>query len=489
MCSPGTSTAQTGFACPVIYEIPAPFWSIDSINRTRLDIDPADLCLLSQHMNATWCRNCSAGTYQDTYGATACITCGVDTYSSSNGSVICVDCPADSHIYQPGNAPPVPQVSIEQCLTKCPPGTYSNADSGTTCMPCIPGSFANVGDSSECQPCAVGFYTQQFAAQQCAQCPTGTSTLSLGSNSSSFCLGAAEKNLSDGCILPAYGYDANMEFSDASLIAENKSDARATLGGALLLLQRRILGSASITDQNLTVTLEDKTIADARLSWFLGQATGLTKLVLFNSTCSARVNPSPRFTAGQTLTQLLQCAGYCAIWGYTHAADGGMLPRVTVLFSEVNISGLAASMLHMSLLLVDGNHTAPWRPLRYSGMPLFDGIPRASWVHNLGFGRPDRAMGLVVVQASTVALDFRGCEASACVDLRPEDLAIGMRRSRFSFRKGISFYVRGAYIRLRLDGTYQLLGLEDLVPQVDAPPPHTFYTSKLMLSGASFALT
>ena len=109
-------------------------------------------------------------------------------------------------------------------------------------------------------------------------------------------------------------------------------------------------------------------------------------------------------------------------------------------------------------------------------MPLFDGIPRASWVHNLGFGRPDRAMGLVVVQASTVALDFRGCEASACVDLRPEDLAIGMRRSRFAFRKGISFYVRGAYIRLRLDGTYQLLGLEDLVPQVDAPPhTHVLY--------------
>ena len=473
MCAPGTIAPTSSFWCPVIYEIPTPTWGDGVINETQLNVLPVDLCIVAPYvidgtMNTTWCDNCSAGSFQANYGRTACLACTTDTYASYNGSTACHSCPLDSHIYQPSSGPPVPQVSALQCLSKCPPGTYNgiNYEAQVACMPCVPGSFSGVGDAEKCFPCAVGSYTPQFAADQCTPCPTGTSTLSSGANNSALCLGAAGKNLSQsaGCpVLPLFS--SSEILSDGSLVIDNEISENLT--DPLVKLQRRVLGTADLEGQNLTVTLEQDTILDPRLLWFMEQATGMTRLVVRNSFCFSRI-----FAGGiqgllysEKVVRTLQCTGWSAVWGFSNSSAIGPEAQITVLFSEVKAYGALEPILHLSLLLLDYSPSGIWRPFRYSGLPLFDGISKDAWVHNLGFGTSGRPIGLLAIQASTTNFDFRSCNQCRYVPTVTVS-PLGMTEGRFVFKQGIAFYVEGAYLRLRIDETYQMLGLESIIPQV-----------------------
>ena len=465
MCTPGTAASRSSYKCKSIYDIPTPTWADGFINSTAV---PTDVCVLLNNgtLNTTTCDNCSAGQYQGAFGGSTCLTCGTDSYSSYNGSTSCEACPTDSHIYQPSSGPQTPQVSKQQCLSKCPPGTYSgvNYESIPACMPCVPGSYSEVGDAVMCFPCAVGNYTQQFAAQQCTACPTATSTLSIGANNSNQCVGAAEKNLLMCQTIPHIAFAEVLSDRDLVVYNESHTDIQSD---PLIRLQQRVLGFADIRDQALTVTLDQGTISDKRLSWFMEQATGLTQLVLKNSTCLSRLAPAGNEGpfSGQSVVRTLQCTGWGSVWGYSQLTAMGPLAQVTLLVSQVQISGAPDPILHLALLLIDYAPVGVWRPFRYSGLPLFDGIPIDAWVHNIGFGWSDRRMGAVVVQASTSNFDFRGCDQCKYLsDAAQATLGIG--EGRFMFKQGIALYVDNAYIRLRVDGTYRLLGLERLIPQV-----------------------
>ena len=118
----------------------------------------------------------------------------------------------------------------------------------------------------------------------------------------------------------------------------------------------------------------------------------------------------------------------------------------------------------MALLLVDYNQSEKWNPFRYSGLPLFDGISKDSWVHNLGFGAETKPVNVLAVQASTCTFEFHGCEICTCsINFAGMQL---MSQSRFSFKKGFALYAQGAHIRMRTDHTFQLLGLENIMTRV-----------------------
>ncbi len=465
----------------MIKEIPSPVWAKDRINYTQLDISPADLCILSTRaddtgMSTTWCQNCSAGFFQARIGSTFCEWCPVDTYSSSNGSTACYSCPAESHIYQPAGGPTIPQISVSQCQSNCPPGTYaveSNEWIQSSCMPCIPGSFSAERDAKSCLPCELGKFSPQFAAQKCVLCPVGKSTEAVGSNRSEQCLGTAQKILfSPECTNQDLIVNFNGTWSDEGFVDTNHSSILKVTSSPLHRLQQRLLGTADIKDKNIDVKLDQAALQDEnqdqRLFWFLQQATGLNRLNLQNSSCYSRErvggfsseNPNP-------VSRVFHCTGKASVWGYSKFTTDlrlrTALPDVLVVFVEVN-KAEAAPILHMGLFLLDYNQSERWSPFRYTGLPIFDGIPKDSWVHNLGFGGNLKPLNILIIQASTFDFQFSGCEiCTRSIDLA--DIQF-MSQSKFLFKRGFAFYAQGVHIRMRTDFAFQLLGLEKIMKQV-----------------------
>jgi hypothetical protein len=457
----------------VTKDIPTPLWITDHINFTKIDKSPADLCILSAVdsdtlMSMTWCQNCSAGSFQSKSGTTYCELCPVDSYSSTNGSTACDTCQEESHIYQPAGGPIIPQISQSQCQSNCPPGTYTSIEledrTISNCMPCIPGSFSAERDAKQCLPCEHGKFSSQFATQSCALCPVGKGTESMGSNRSEQCLGAARKiNSFPECRNQVA--NENETLSNSGFVDNIELNV---VSSPLHRLQQRILGTADINEQNINVSLDESTLQDQQhLLWFLQQAVGLNQLNLQNSSCSSkeRANYSgPQYT--NPVSRTMQCTGRASVWGYSKFTRDlhlrRALPAVSVVFVEVTTT--ASPILHMALLLLDYNQSEKWSPFLYTGLPLFDGIPKDSWVHNLGFGGDWTPLNILAVQASTCDFDFHGCEiCTGSINFGGETL---MSQSRFPFKKGFALYSKGAHIRKRTDHSFQLLGLEHFMPKV-----------------------
>ncbi|KAL3875697.1 hypothetical protein ACJMK2_033625, partial [Sinanodonta woodiana] len=153
-------------------------------------------CPPGNYLGISSCVSCPNGTYQDTYGQTACKYCS-DGYTpapqktycqklcpagftSNNGLPPCTPCPVDYYWNDSRSCSKCPSnystVDIEgakdqqQCKAPCGPGTYSF----TGYMPCT--------------VCPMNFYQDETKGITCKPCSMDSTTLSIGSNSSSNCL-------------------------------------------------------------------------------------------------------------------------------------------------------------------------------------------------------------------------------------------------------------------------------------------------------------
>jgi hypothetical protein len=312
-----------------------------------------------------------------------------------------------------------------------------------------------IGGSTSCLPCPFGSYSPQYAASSCVQCPAGKSTANVGARYTEQCSGAVVKRFT--ACNRSLDYDLNDTLNDL--------DINVTNSGSVLLQQLFQKVKCCNYEVDKTIHLNRETLTDPRLIWFLQQATGQEALNILNSTCVTKSRMSSSNSWNNLITGTMQCTGVTSIWGLPGSYEGdpsqAKLPVLTVVFIEVNRESLGP-ILHMSLLLLETFRSDTWLPFRYSGIPLFHGIPTDSWVHNVGFGGTGRVVDYILIQASTVNFNFFGCQKCKHIS---EKLPM-ISTSSFVFKQGFAFYANGSYVRTRIDGAHRLLGLERMMPKV-----------------------
>jgi len=116
-----------------------------------------------------YCYECPRGHYMNATSPT-CQECPVGFFQDDEGMTECEPCPEFHSTLQSGST------KQSQCLSQCVAGHFS-----------ITG-LNSPGDP--CQPCPLGTYNDVNGSSECETCPQGTTTLSIGSDSRSRCVGA-----------------------------------------------------------------------------------------------------------------------------------------------------------------------------------------------------------------------------------------------------------------------------------------------------------
>ncbi|KAL3875683.1 hypothetical protein ACJMK2_033611, partial [Sinanodonta woodiana] len=153
-------------------------------------------CPPGNYFEQNSCVSCPNGTYQDTYGQTACKNC-LDGYTPAPQKTYCQKlCPAG--FTSADGLPPCTPCPVDyywndsKSCNKCPSG-YSTVDiegakNQEQCTaPCGPGTYSFTG-YMPCMPCPMNFYQDVTMGSTCKTCPSNSTTLFIGSNSSSNCL-------------------------------------------------------------------------------------------------------------------------------------------------------------------------------------------------------------------------------------------------------------------------------------------------------------
>jgi hypothetical protein len=434
-CAPGT-VSKPGTECKGTKLVLAPGWNQDRVENATFNA--SDLCDGSSK-GSVECEACPPGKFHDkTFSNEVCVACRGSTYSPSNGSTACIACPAGSEIYDETS----PKISASQCSSQCPIGTYTSET--RACLPCIHGSYSSASGVSFCHSCAIGTFTPQFAASSCSRCPTGMNTEKEGAKSIYDCAGAFAKSLNP-------------------CVSQTNIQANQSLN-TLQDLWNRLSSNSSRTDSKSSIVMNSSTLP-ARLFWFFQVFTARDNITLFNTTCdlSSGLNA---VTGDGPAFGVLQCTGFVSsIWGFPDESEIGrskrLAPALTVIFTEIK-GRMNETEFEMSMLVMVSNYSSSWSPFRYSGIPVFHGISVKSWVHNIGFGGEGKVLDYLVVHASTADLTLANCVM--CRILSEEHPR--MSKSRFLFQRGLGFFARGAYLRTRIDGTHNLLGMERMMQKV-----------------------
>ncbi|KAL3875660.1 hypothetical protein ACJMK2_033590, partial [Sinanodonta woodiana] len=152
-------------------------------------------CPPGNYFGQSSCVSCPNGTYQDTYGQTACKNCS-DGYTPAPQKTYCQKlCPAG--FTSANGLPPCTPCPVDyywndsRSCSKCP-SNYSTVDiqgakDQQQCKsPCGPGTYSFTG-YIPCAPCPMHFYQDDTKGITCKPCPLNSTTLFIGSNSSSNC--------------------------------------------------------------------------------------------------------------------------------------------------------------------------------------------------------------------------------------------------------------------------------------------------------------
>lgn len=120
------------------------------------------------------CVACPPRTWSDGTTTTSCTPCATDCVECYATTGACVRC-------TPGMEP----ADSGSGCTDCSAGEYS-AD-GAACIPCIPGTTSSSPKSAGCTPCGVGAYSTGFGQTACTTCSLGTFNPSTGAASADAC--------------------------------------------------------------------------------------------------------------------------------------------------------------------------------------------------------------------------------------------------------------------------------------------------------------
>ena len=143
------------------------------------DVDDCALCGAGKYSTETGasvsskCKNCLAGTYQDTEGNTACKNCPNGKYESRLGSKLCIEC-------DPGRFGTVEgQTSVDAGCKYCPKGQYQDQNGRTSCIGCVKGKYHNQNggtSSASCKLCPQGQYQDTAGSSSCKNCGSNQGT-------------------------------------------------------------------------------------------------------------------------------------------------------------------------------------------------------------------------------------------------------------------------------------------------------------------------
>jgi hypothetical protein len=329
-------------------------------------------------------------------------------------------------------------------------------------MPCSKGRFSQAGIATACSDCQVGEYSPQFAASTCLLCPPGTSTEMNSSMSIDQCVGVAPKILKDCVTLWKPSNDSI--WNNKNFQYENTSDQN--FFSPLIRLQKRLFPEINNRNSNVSVVLNQLTLMDSRLVWFLEQSVGKNELSLEQSSCvmKSRRHIYEMFQS-ENAFRMLECTGYSAVWGFSGYGDPDK-KRFKVIFLEVPSSGVADSVpvLHMSLMLLCINQGESWSPFKYSGIPLFGGTQSDSWIHSFGFGGNSSSHFSVLIQASTTEFVFYDCDICQSIQHIFSDTIVNSTTIRFI--QGFKVSASGIHLRKRSDNSFKFFDFQNVMAKV-----------------------
>ena len=120
-------------------------------------------CTPGKAGDATGCKNCIAGQYQNLTTQTSCLDCDKGK-ASSKGSATCQTCAAGKFVSTKGSP---------DCFD-CPQGwKRAELDLPATCKQCEMGEKASSNGSAVCQICAAGKFVSTNGSSSCFECPQG----------------------------------------------------------------------------------------------------------------------------------------------------------------------------------------------------------------------------------------------------------------------------------------------------------------------------
>ena len=143
------------------------------------------------------CTPAPAGTFVAVEGATEATLCAPGTYQDQSGQTSCIPAPSGSYVAFAGAA----EASL------CEFGSFQALEGQTSCTPAPAGSFVNTSGAAAATLCplgryqpnagqfscilaAMGTYVDTTGAIESTPCPPGTTTVAVGSTSSSDCVPA-----------------------------------------------------------------------------------------------------------------------------------------------------------------------------------------------------------------------------------------------------------------------------------------------------------
>ena len=141
------------------------FFLVSFLSTNRISLP----CTPGKAGDATGCKNCIAGQYQNLTIQTICLDCD-EGKASSEGSAVCQICAGGKYVSTKGS---------NVCF-KCPQGwKRAELDPPTTCKQCQIGRTTESNNgSTSCSLCNFGQYGS--APGHCKQCPHSTFTDSKG---------------------------------------------------------------------------------------------------------------------------------------------------------------------------------------------------------------------------------------------------------------------------------------------------------------------
>ena len=150
-------------------------------------------CTPGKAGDATGCKNCIAGQYQNSIIQTVCLECD-EGKASTEGSALCQRCAAGKYVSTKGSS---------SCF-ECPQGwKRAEHEDSDICVQCEVGEMTTLNGSTTCSNCDVGFFgsTKGF----CSECADGKFTENKGLLECGNCMNGQVNNKKSSCIKCAVG--------------------------------------------------------------------------------------------------------------------------------------------------------------------------------------------------------------------------------------------------------------------------------------------
>ena len=177
----------------------------------RSDATVCKQCVNGQYQDTegqTTCRDCLAGKYSDTLGLSTCKNCAAGRFSNTRGNILpacdanndqkccqkcstgyvstagsasCTECTAgkyqrgqEYHMCMNCNYGQYQDEKAQTDCKDCKPKTHQDNGGQTSCKDCATGKYSDTNKLRHCKPCEIGQYQDQKRQEKCKDCETGT---------------------------------------------------------------------------------------------------------------------------------------------------------------------------------------------------------------------------------------------------------------------------------------------------------------------------